>query len=186
MGRKFTDLTGQKFNRLKVIEYSHTNKHGAYWKCLCDCGKEIIVLGSYLRNGDTKSCGCLKREVASKNRKGKNNHKWNPNREEVMLNAKISNAMYNLLRNTLKRTGTIKTSGSEIMQGYKRQDLEDYMIPKFIPGMSWQNHGEWHIDHIKPISAFLKEGITDPKIINALSNLQPLWAEDNLKKGSYY
>ncbi|AVH85447.1 hypothetical protein Rostov1_00057 [Vibrio phage Rostov-1] len=48
--------------------------------------------------------------------------------------------------------------------------------------MSWDNWGEWHIDHIKPVAQFKREGITDPKIINALSNLQPLWAEENLKK----
>jgi len=39
--------------------------------------------------------------------------------------------------------------------------------------MSWDNHGEWHIDHIKPVSKFDKE--TPMSIVNALSNLQPLW-----------
>ena len=57
---------------------------------------------------------------------------------------------------------------------------------KFLPGMFWSNHGKWHIDHIKPVSAFVKERITDPKIICALDNLQPLWAKDNLRKGVKY
>jgi len=57
---------------------------------------------------------------------------------------------------------------------------------KFLPGMFWSNHGKWHIDHIKPVSVFVKEGITDPKIICALDNLQPLWAKDNLRKGVKY
>ena len=48
--------------------------------------------------------------------------------------------------------------------------------------MSWDNHGKWHIDHIKPVSKFDKN--TLPSIVNALSNLQPLWAIDNIQKGN--
>jgi hypothetical protein len=48
--------------------------------------------------------------------------------------------------------------------------------------MSWDNHGEWHIDHIIPASKFDKtEKLC---IINSLLNLQPLWAVDNLKKSN--
>lgn len=58
------DLTGQVFNRLTVIE--KTNKklpNGLYlWKCLCSCGKIVLVGGTYLKNGHTQSCGCLKKE----------------------------------------------------------------------------------------------------------------------------
>jgi hypothetical protein len=53
----------------------------------------------------------------------------------------------------------------------------------FRDGMSWENYGEWHIDHIMPINHFIKSGITDPAIVNALENLQPLWAYENLSKG---
>lgn len=52
----------------------------------------------------------------------------------------------------------------------------------FEPGMSWDNRGEWHIDHIKPVCIFIREGETDPAVINALSNLRPLWAEENLSR----
>ena len=53
------DLIGKRFGRLTVIEYSGT-KHGqCLWKCVCDCGKVKIVYGNNLRNGVTKSCGCL-------------------------------------------------------------------------------------------------------------------------------
>ena len=47
--------------------------------------------------------------------------------------------------------------------------------------MSWDNYGKWHVDHKKPISLFNKN--TPAHIVNALSNLQPLWAKDNLSKG---
>ena len=60
---KRINLTGKRFGRLLIQEYSHTNKHRkAVWKCLCQCGKTVIVNGSSLRNGRTKSCGCFRSE----------------------------------------------------------------------------------------------------------------------------
>lgn len=52
------DLTGKKFGIITVIERDGANDKGALWKCLCDCGQEKIVGSRYLRNGQTKSCGC--------------------------------------------------------------------------------------------------------------------------------
>ena len=58
-----TDMPGKKFGRLLCIEYSHTEKRGLCWKCQCDCGSIVVVLGSSLRSGNTKSCGCLGKEI---------------------------------------------------------------------------------------------------------------------------
>jgi len=61
---RLIDLTGQKFGRLVVIERAENSAGGRVrWLCKCDCGKQILVCGKELRNGDTKSCGCLKQEV---------------------------------------------------------------------------------------------------------------------------
>lgn len=55
------DLTGQRFGRLTVLEYAGSNKSGnALWLCHCDCGNKIIANNKLLRNGNTKSCGCLR------------------------------------------------------------------------------------------------------------------------------
>lgn len=57
---KLIDLTGQRFGRLVVIKRSKAGNDGSvYWYCRCDCGKEVIVKGSALRSGHTKSCGCF-------------------------------------------------------------------------------------------------------------------------------
>lgn len=57
------DLTGQRFGKLTVIEYSHTNdRRKTFWKCRCDCGNEKTVAGYNLRSGNTSSCGCGERE----------------------------------------------------------------------------------------------------------------------------
>ena len=52
---------GNKYDKLTVLKYSGLNKYGqVLWKCKCDCGNIVKVLGVNLRNGNTKSCGCLK------------------------------------------------------------------------------------------------------------------------------
>jgi len=60
---KKLDLTGQRFGRLIVVEEIGISKHGRIiWKCQCDCGNEHIAISNNLRNGDTKSCGCYRKE----------------------------------------------------------------------------------------------------------------------------
>jgi hypothetical protein len=57
------DLKGQKFNRWRVLEKSHTNKHGKImWLCQCICGTNKVVNGADLRNNKSKSCGCWNNE----------------------------------------------------------------------------------------------------------------------------
>ena len=66
----FIDITGNKYGRLKVERRADNVAYGVpAWHCICDCGKDCIVRGYYLKNGKTKSCGCLRSEVASANRK---------------------------------------------------------------------------------------------------------------------
>lgn len=67
---RLIDLTGQKFGKLTVLEQSFTKNGRIYWKCQCDCGSvPIDVAGTYLKNGGTSSCGCIKSkaEVLIKN-----------------------------------------------------------------------------------------------------------------------
>lgn len=61
MGRKAIDMTGQKFNKLKVlyrVPSTNSKSKVARWHCKCDCGNEVDVDGTSLRSGHTKSCGC--------------------------------------------------------------------------------------------------------------------------------
>lgn len=60
---RIKDLTGQRFERLVVIERANNTKKGqARWLCRCDCGKICVVDGAHLRHGKIKSCGCLSKE----------------------------------------------------------------------------------------------------------------------------
>lgn len=66
--------------------------------------------------------------------------------------------------------------------GYTAKEFVEHIEPMFKPGMSWENHGEWHIDHIRPLASFDLFDDEQRKIANSLHNLQPLWAKKNLKK----
>ena len=68
MGRR-NDLTGQKFGRLTVIEKNlevSKIKKRSYWNCICECGNTHVAVESVLKNGHTKSCGCLRQETTKK------------------------------------------------------------------------------------------------------------------------
>ena len=82
--------------------------------------------------------------------------------------------------NNLRRKGT----GEKLP--YTRHQLKSHIETLWTEGMSWENYGKWHIDHIRPVSLFVAEGVTDCAIISALSNLQPLWAEENIAKSNKY
>ena len=89
-------------------------------------------------------------------------------------------AWRNILYNTLRRLGRSKEGNTIDIVGYSALDLKLHLESLFSEGMSCDNYGEWEIDHIKPVSKFSLD--TDIKVVNALSNLQPLWWEDNIKK----
>lgn len=59
------DLTGQRFNRLTVVGFSHRDRKAYFWNCRCDCGNLRTVDANHLKRGNTKSCGCLQREHIS-------------------------------------------------------------------------------------------------------------------------
>jgi len=93
-------------------------------------------------------------------------------------------AWRSVLYSTLKRLGTDKQGHTIDMLGYSALELKEYIESLFLPGMSWDNHGEWHIDHIRPVTNF--SNTEDVKVVCALENLQPLWEFDNLSKSNKF
>lgn len=69
---------------------------------------------------------------------------------------------------------------------YTLEDLIVHLENKFQDGMNWENYGQWHLDHIKPMSSFVFENPEDKQFQEcwSLTNLQPLWGQENLSKGS--
>lgn len=72
----------------------------------------------------------------------------------------------------------------ESLVGYTLADLMIHLERQFLPGMTWDNRGDWEIDHISPLAAFKFESAEDPEFRAAwaLANLRPIRADDNRKK----
>lgn len=76
-----------------------------------------------------------------------------------------------------------KNSKTEELLGCTYEDLKVYLENQFAEGMSWDNHGKWHIDHIIPVANFDLTDIEQQKKCFHYTNLQPLWAQENMSKG---
>ena len=84
---------------------------------------------------------------------------------------------------SLKRGGKQGKSW-EACVGYSAGDLRAHLERQFSQGMSWDNYGKWHVDHIIPAASFSYDTADDPEFRAcwALTNLRPLWATENIRK----
>ena len=87
-----------------------------------------------------------------------------------------------LILMSIRAKGWQKTTKTFELLGCSFAELQQHLTSKFQPGMSWENHGAWHIDHIVPCAS--AKTIEEFVKLQHYSNLQPLWASDNLKKGA--
>lgn len=98
------------------------------------------------------------------------------------LKRRISNAVWcKLVRNRKQK----KDNEISKCLPYSINDLKKHLESLFLPGMNWNNYGEWHIDHVIPDSFFKYLSTEDKEFLESwkLTNLQPMWAVDNLRKG---
>ena len=73
---------------------------------------------------------------------------------------------------------------AEELVGCSIHYLKEYLTKQFKSGMNWNNVGKWHVDHIIPVVKFNLKDPEQQKTCFHYTNLQPLWALDNLKKGT--
>ena len=93
---------------------------------------------------------------------------------------KLTTNLRSLISGSLKRQGYKKGSKTEQILGCSFLDFKEYIEEQFTQGMNWANYGQWHIDHIIPIS--VAENEAQILILNRYQNLRPLWADENLSK----
>ncbi len=88
------------------------------------------------------------------------------------------------LHRVLSRANAAKSAATLELLGTDKAGLIAHLEAQFTEGMTWENQGEWHIDHIKPCASF---DLTDPeqqKLCFHYTNLQPLWGSENCSKGA--
>jgi hypothetical protein len=103
--------------------------------------------------------------------------------EKIALR-KMYKRMRRMIHRSLDQFFNTKRPWRTYELGYSPKELKEHLENLWKPGMSWENYGRWHgcwqIDHIRPVTSFPLD--TSPAVVNTLSNLQPLWYEDNMKK----
>jgi len=105
-------------------------------------------------------------------------------KEKIILNEKITKGLRSRIREALK--GKSKSQHTLGLLDCSIKQLKQHLENLFKPGMTWNNYGNWHIDHIKPCALFDLSKPEEQRKCFHYTNLQPLWATDNLKKGAKY
>jgi hypothetical protein len=122
------------------------------------------------------------KEYRLKTKEKRNEYERRKNIEDPFY--KFKNSVRKLISYTFKNNKLKKQSKTEDILGCSVEEFKNYIESKFTEGMSFDNHGKngWHLDHIIPISSAKTE--EDVIKLNHYTNFQPLWAKDNLIKGS--
>jgi len=94
---------------------------------------------------------------------------------------KLSVTIRNLISGSIKKLGYKKNSRTFVILGCSYEDFKSHIEKQFKLGMTWENHGKWHLDHILPVASAITE--EDILKLNHYTNFQPLWAEENIRKG---
>lgn len=131
----------------------------------------------------TEKYKAKRREYYQKNKQRINKYlnEYNKVRRKVDLEFKIKANLRRRLNKVLK--GEIKKGSSISDLGCSLEQFISYISLKFQPGMTWSNYGYWHLDHIIPLAKFNLSNREEFLKANHYTNIQPLWALDNLVKG---
>lgn len=131
--------------------------------------ESILAKNRVYRQKNKDVISAQKREYIARRRRGFSQYAI-----QMRVRARFANAM--------NRKGWSKDAPMQAIVGCSWEELKSHLESRFLPGMTWENRSEWHIDHIIPCSTASTE--EEMKKLFHFSNLQPLWKEDNLKKGA--
>jgi len=110
------------------------------------------------------------------------NREYKQRRRQNDLNYRIMEQLRGRIHKGMR--GGLKTKRTIALIGCSIEKLKKHLSAKFKSGMSWDNYGKWHIDHICPCASFDLTKPKQQKICFNYKNLQPLWEYDNLSKGA--
>lgn len=180
------DTTGQKYKGGKCVSnkrYSQKNK------------KRLSEYYSKWQKENYERLKNYRSEWRKDNEKNKERARnWHKKRIDSDPFFKLSHNIRTALWTNLKERGYVKYKSTMELLGYSVEELIQHLENKFTPQMNWDNYGEWHVDHIVPLSS-INENPTSEDVLElwALNNLQPLWGstkeidgvvyEGNLNKG---
>ena len=114
------------------------------------------------------------------NRCKKCHAKWESNRKKTDKDYRLQHSIRNRIRMAIKKN--VKSGKSLDLLGCDIYFFKKYISNMFKPGMTWENHGEWHLDHIRPCCTFDLSKPEEQQECFHYTNMQPLWKKENLRK----
>jgi hypothetical protein len=146
--------------------------------------KETILERNKAWRRDNWDAVAKQRRESGYNRRSQN--KWYHNKGKFDLQFVISERLRGRLRRALRNgrnpNASKKTSVMKLI-GCSVEQLISHLETQFQEGMSWDNYGNWHIDHIRPCNSYDLEDPNEQEACFHFTNLQPLWGRDNILKG---
>jgi hypothetical protein len=165
----------RELNKEKLKEYDKKN----YEK-----NKEKYKENNKLYRENNKEKILLKEKLYREN----NKEKYRERKNKYQKEKRVTNLLFKLKGNILsrinvsfKKNGYNKKSKTYEILGCSYEEFKNHLERQFTKGMNWDNQGQWHLDHIYPIS--LAKDEHDLIKLNHYTNFQPLWAFENLSKG---
>jgi len=180
----------------KIRGDGYKSKRYKHWCSQCGKDRGYAYKNKILKEQFCHKCKMSQPDVLQKISKTSKSRKHSSNAKQ-----KISKSLYGhhgtnpllrkIARNLRSRLnkairGEYKTGSAVRDLGCSIAEFKVYLESKWQDGMNWDNYGQWHIDHIKPLSKF---NLTDPEELKKAcyyTNLQPMWETDNLRKSSKY
>jgi hypothetical protein len=177
-------LRYKKQSIISIKEYNERNKdkvtkYKAKWRAAPE-NKQRIRL--YAKNPKTK----LYIEKYRNSQKGREymreySKKYRKIKKAIDPLYDISGRLRRRVGKAIVAKGYTRKSKTGDIIGCTWEDLKKYIESKFQDGMTWENRNSWHIDHIIPLAS--AKSVEELYKLNHYTNLQPLWAKDNMKKG---
>ena len=207
MKKKSEEQVTKKCSGCKVVksldEFSKdkTGKSGRHahckecWKQYYEANREKLLEYNKQWAKDNKEKKAeYNRQYNQEHKAERNEYRRNRYNNEYRRNRYKSDELYRLscvvkasIYRALKSSEGSKEGNSTLdMLPYTLSQLKEHIERQFEPWMTWENHGEWHIDHIYPQSKLPYDSMTHPNFLKcwALENLQPLEAKENISKGN--
>lgn len=186
-----------KCDKTRLVKFFHNNKQskdGLYTYCK-KCKKEDdkiyslnnrdkILLNKrqyYINNKDilTKKKKEYQQRTENKAKRKEYKRLYESNRKNNDHLYRLTQNYKNRISKALKGIGR-KSKSTEQLLGCKVCEFKQHIENQFTSGMTWENQGEWHVDHIIPISS--AKTLEEREFLFHYTNCQPLWAKDNLSK----
>lgn len=180
--KKYEKSEGAKKTRLKYQHSEEAKKQKkSYYRS--ESGK-IARTKAWKKYSASSHGKKIRKKYNQSEERKKDRRLWEKNRFDSIPEYRLIKSVRARLRKFLKSKNITKRNETFKMVGCTPKFLKEHLEKQFKPGMNWQNHTNkgWHVDHIVPLSSVKK--IDEIERLMHYTNLQPLWAEDNLKKSN--